>query len=753
MFNRLVGFLFCVGMVSFSIPLQAAKIIKDTSPDPFTFSQQNSTLPKTLITSNSITITGINTATPLTITGGKYSINGASFKSTKTTISNAKAVRVQLLSSSSYNTASSAQLTVGDFTTSFTVITQEDPNLDRTPDQFSFIDLKDVVPGSRQLSNSFTLSGINTLVLAHVEGGRLSVNGSEFSSSDINVKSGDRIQLEILAANNHELTTKATLSIGNVSAGFSVSTRAKQLILPPLSPGNPQFTLAPFLGSSQCSGCHNGIVNNEGTDVSIETDWSSTMMANAARDPYWRAKVRYELNQHADLQSVIGDKCTRCHAPMANFLAKSRQEKVNILDDGVLNANHPLHDAAINGVSCTVCHQIKNSENLGTLSSFSGNYQISTERRIYGPFQQPSVGSMMSAIGYTPVYSEHISSSKLCATCHNLKTPFVDEFGKILSTTEASEFPEQMPYSEWLHSDYAKNPVSGQTCQQCHMSRTNGVKLSSTSPELESRDNFAIHEFVGANRLMLDIFNNNGTALGTLSNNFNETLNKTQEMLNRSASLEKVSSSFNSQGLQFTLKVNSETGHKLPSGYPSRRVILHVIVKDSQGKLVFESGKVNEDGSLVGVDNVVSSAALNFEPHYDEITNSSQVQVYESIMGDNHQKVTHDLLRAVRYLKDNRILPKGFDKTLAPDDIKVVGEALTDDNFRAGSDEITYKINGLTGSQFTIEAELLHQPISYAAAKDLFKLEDPEITDFQLMFEKSKAKTSLITNQSWSILR
>src|SRR5690606_37803972 len=114
-------------------------------------------------------------------------------------------------------------------------------------------------------------------------------------------------------------------------------------------------------GSGNCVMCHNNLTDAQGKDVSIEKDWSSSMMANSARDPLWRAKVRSELNRNPQLANVISDKCTRCHAPMANFEAKSSSEPMQILDGGYLDASHNRHDSALNGVSCTLCHQIQNS--------------------------------------------------------------------------------------------------------------------------------------------------------------------------------------------------------------------------------------------------------------------------------------------------------------------------------------------------------------------------------------------------------
>jgi hypothetical protein len=71
---------------------------------------------------------------------------------------------------------------------------------------------------------------------------------------------------------------------------------------------------------------------------------------------------------------------------------------------------------------------------------------------------------------------------------------------------------------------------------------------------------------------------------------------------------------------------------------------------------------------------------LKHEPHYDKINNPQQVQIYEAIMADTANALTHTLLRAKTYLKDNRLLPQGFDKSTASADIAVHGRATTDNN-------------------------------------------------------------------------
>ena len=78
---------------------------------------------------------------------------------------------------------------------------------------------------------------------------------------------------------------------------------------------DPIFISNHFSGSQNCAFCRDGLINSYGTDVSIAKDWGISMMANATRDPFWRAKVATELERNPHLAEVINDKCSTCHAP------------------------------------------------------------------------------------------------------------------------------------------------------------------------------------------------------------------------------------------------------------------------------------------------------------------------------------------------------------------------------------------------------------------------------------------------------
>src|SRR4029077_466678 len=171
--------------------------------------------------------------------------------------------------------------------------------------------------------------------------------------------------------------------------------------------------------------------------------------------------------------------------------------------------------------------------------------------------------------------------------------------------------------------------------------------------------------------------------------------------------------------------VENLTGHKLPTAFPSRRAWLHVVVRDHNGQTVFESGALNPDGSIHG--NVNDVDASRFMPHYREISSSDQVEIYEPILKDQDGHVTTGLAAAVGYLKDNRLLPAGFQKQTADEDIAVVGDAADDPNFTGAGDLVRYSVTlGDAQGPFHIDAELWYQPIGFRWAHNLIPYQAAE---------------------------
>lgn len=493
-----------------------------------------------------------------------------------------------------------------------------------------------------------------------------------------------------------------------LASGTGAGTKAA-----PAQPAGPQFQT-----SDRCVACHNGLVTASGEDVSIGFEWRASMMANSSRDPYWQASVRRETVDHPEAKAAIEDECSTCHMPIPRANARARGQHGEVFAHLPLAAADPAGREAADGVSCSVCHQIS-PEKLGTPASFNGGFVVPTprdpnDRPEYGPFDVDAGHARVmisSSEGYRPTRGDHIRQSELCATCHTLITTALGPGGAAIG-----RLPEQVPYQEWLHSDYK----GARSCQSCHMPLIKEpapiTRVFGTPREGVSR-----HTFVGANffvQRMLNRFRDD-LAVAALPHELEAAAAGTIRYLaSESARIRIDAVALEAGRLRADVTVENLGGHKLPTAYPSRRAWIHVVVRDATGRAVFESGRQNPDGSIAGNDNDTDPAA--FEPHHAEVRSDADVQIYESIVGDSKGKVTTGLLTGVGYLKDNRLLPRGFDKRTAEPDIAVHGGALADPDFVGGADRTRYSVAVAdVQGPFVVEAELLYQPIGFRWAHNL----------------------------------
>ena len=542
--------------------------------------------------------------------------------------------------------------------------------------------------------------------------------------------------------------SKLLVSSFLVTATIIVAVTVAPVTTAQTQPTSPSTHTGPlFQSSAQCMTCHNGLTTASGEDASFGTLWRASMMAHSARDPYWQAGVRREVTDHPKAQAAIENECSRCHMPMAHVETqrRGRQQSVfaNIPSASPAAAIDPF---AVEGVSCALCHQIT-SDGLGSKASFTGGFVIETAppqqgRQMFGPYEvEPGPRSVMrSATGLQPTASTHIQRSEVCATCHTLYTHALNESGE---TT--SEFPEQMPYQEWLHSEFRDS----QSCQSCHMPVvTEPMPIASVVGQL--RQSVSRHDFRGANFLMLGILNRFRTALGVGARpaELDAAILRTKAFLQSSSASLAVEGARLVRGrLEADVIVRNLAGHKLPTAYPSRRSWLHVTVRDGEGRVVFSSGQVERTGAIAGNDN--DRDAARFEPHHREIRSGDEVQIYEAIMGTATGQVTTGLLSAVTYLKDNRLPPRGFDKRAAPGDVAVRGDALADPDFGAGEDRVRYSIDtaGAPGP-FTIDAQLWYQSIGYRWARNLDGYTAPETRRFISYYDQVAPESALMLTRA-----
>jgi hypothetical protein len=211
-------------------------------------------------------------------------------------------------------------------------------------------------------------------------------------------------------------------------------------------------------------------------------------------------------------------------------------------------------------------------------------------------------------------------------------------------------------------------------------------------PPTRARSPFGLHLFAGANSAMLNFLAGsepeNAPALRRTAEKAGENL-RAAIGLTATAVLEQ-------QVLRLTVDLHNRAGHKLPTGFPSRRVWLHIQVAGSDRRMLFESGAWDAGGLL---------RASAGEPHRSVITLPEQTMIYQAVPADTVGRPTTSLLRAASYWKDNRILPAGFD--LARDARLAPAGVANDSGFRPGSHRVRYEIRipaGLRPGEVKVEA-------------------------------------------------
>ncbi len=492
-----------------------------------------------------------------------------------------------------------------------------------------------------------------------------------------------------------------------------------------------------FRTSDRCVACHNGMQTSSGEDVSIGLAWRASLMANSSRDPYWQGSVRRETLDHPESKASVEDDCSGCHMPAIHLSDQSEGRITQILSRLPLKTEaRDGYAPETDGVTCSVCHQIEKT-GLGTQQTFNGNVVIAKttdkEQRIeYGPYV-PDNGHQRLMVSstreYLPKEGDQMRDSALCGSCHTLYTKALGPGGK-----QVGILPEQVPYQEWHHSDYATR----QNCQSCHMPEVT-EPVAITALYGQRREGLHRHVFVGGNFLLEGMFRDHGKDLSANASpeEFSAAVDRTRQFLGtQAARLTIPSIEQTSDGLAFHVLAQNMTGHKLPTAYPARRVWLHVTVRDKDGRAIFESGALQPDGSIAGNDN--DGDPSRFEPHYREITREDQVEIFEPILKDIDGKVTTGLLAAVDYAKDNRLLPSGFSKQTAPKEIAVVGDAAADPQFTDQGATIAYRIQTQHASgPFQVRAELWYQPVGYRWAHNLEPYQEAEPQKFVKYYEQS----------------
>jgi hypothetical protein len=483
---------------------------------------------------------------------------------------------------------------------------------------------------------------------------------------------------------------------------------------------------------------------------------------------------------------------------------------------------------ARDGISCTACHHmvlgeadaatyrdapqnrcvdqrqaLLNPDNTGFGRTFTGSFLVGPPDRLYGPFSEPKPKPMRHALGIEPAHYANIQLSELCGTCHTVHLPVLHD-GKTIARVY-----EQTTYPEWAFSAYRTGKSAdgalplgagerAETCQGCHMpsaadggapyrSKIAGIQEHSNFPAVENglppedidlpvREGFARHTLVGLNVFLLKMAQQFPDVLGIrtqdpmlVDQGLDPLLFTEQAMLdqasNRTATVTVEDVTSAAGKLSATVRIESLTGHKFPSGVGFRRAFIEFKVLDAAGLALWASGRTDAAGILVDSTgaplpgelwwNADCSARIEplariHQPHYQTITAANQVQIYQELVSApppsgtpacGHEaspagELTTSFLSICAEVKDNRILPHGYldldervqiaealgaERTLAEDaGSTAVGD--DPDYVTGGGDRLVYEIDlaEVDREPAAVQATLYYQAIPPFYLQDRF---------------------------------
>lgn len=195
----------------------------DITPDTFAFDAQIDVAFGALVESNSVTISGLDEAAVISITGGEYSIDGAGFTPEDSLIEAGQSVRLRLTAANTFGTTNTATLVVGDTSVDFTVTTIRDTLAPSAKVLFPF-------PVSMTTSTTLTVRGEaqdaeNTPITAVTVDGVSATSNDGFATwqAQVPLSVGKRllkVRTEDADGNSDPDAATITLSLGTAIENF-----------------------------------------------------------------------------------------------------------------------------------------------------------------------------------------------------------------------------------------------------------------------------------------------------------------------------------------------------------------------------------------------------------------------------------------------------------------------------------------------------------------------------------------------------
>jgi hypothetical protein len=171
-----------VGTVSADFIITTAdSFTGDVYPDDFTFNAITGQPIETVVASNIITITGLTAPSPLSVSYGEVSVNGAAWVSGSTTVPDGATLQVRHATPASYDTGIASTITIGGNVGVFTSRTVQVPDV--TPDYLTVTPVTGATASTVQQSAVLTPTGFDGATTLTRVRGEYQINGGSWSSA------------------------------------------------------------------------------------------------------------------------------------------------------------------------------------------------------------------------------------------------------------------------------------------------------------------------------------------------------------------------------------------------------------------------------------------------------------------------------------------------------------------------------------------------------------------------------------------
>jgi hypothetical protein len=202
----------------------------DTAPDPFSFTSVSGVSQNTQVSSNVVTISGIDAPAPISIAGGpgsQYRINGGGWTSATGSISNGQTVQVRHTSANAPGTTVESVLTIGGVEGKFRSTTAGTAGNDTDPDAFSFGTKTGQQPSTEVASDPQVLTGYDAPAPVTAGSGTqysLDCSGANWTSAPGTLNVGQSICVRHTTASGNNALRKTSLKVGTVVGYFTTRT-------------------------------------------------------------------------------------------------------------------------------------------------------------------------------------------------------------------------------------------------------------------------------------------------------------------------------------------------------------------------------------------------------------------------------------------------------------------------------------------------------------------------------------------------